>query len=222
MSSVQLVTPRPGVVDYAVMSPGKSVQFSTLIERARQGDAACRDRLFGLCRSYLGFVARSQVETWLRRKVDASDLVQETMLEACRDFQRFEGHTEKEWLAWLQRILAHNAADFVRHYRGTAKRAAGREVPFHDPADSRSPGAPEPAAPQATPSQEFFQLDTELRVTAALAELPPDYQEVIVLRNLQRLPFNEVAQRMSRSRPAVQMLWMRAIRKLQEALEQED
>ncbi len=202
------------------MSTGKSVQFSTLIEGARQGDAECRDRLFTLCRSYLGFVARSQVETWLRRKVDASDLVQETMLEACRDLERFEGHTEKEWLAWLRKILAHNAADFVRRYRGTEKRAAGREVPFRDPADSLSPGAPEPAAPQATPSQEFLQLDTELRVTAALAELPPDYQEVIVLRNLQRLPFGEVAQRMSRSRPAVQMLWMRAIRKLQEALEE--
>ncbi len=51
-----------------------------------------------------------------------------------------------------------------------------------------------------------------------MAELPEDYQEVIVLRNLQRLPFNEVAERMNRSRPAVQMLWMRAIKKLQEVL----
>lgn len=202
------------------MSVGKSVCFSTLIEGARQGDAECRDRLFALCRSYLGFAARSQVETWLRRKVDASDLVQETMLEACRDFERFEGRTEQEWLAWLRKILAHNAADFVRRYRGTAKRAAGREVPFRDPADSQSPGAPEPAAQQPTPSQEFFQLDTELRMTAALAELPADYQEVIVLRNLERLPFNDVAERMSRSRPAVQMLWMRAIKKLQESLEE--
>jgi RNA polymerase sigma-70 factor (ECF subfamily) len=173
----------------------------------------------------LGFAARSQIETWLRRKVDASDLVQETMLEAYRDFERFEGHTEQEWLAWLRKILAHNAADFVRHYRGTAKRAAGREVPFRDPADSRSPGAAEPgaaapAAAEPTPSQEFLQLDTELRVTAALSGLPADYQEVILLRNLERLPFNEVAERMNRSRPAVQMLWMRAIRKLQAAMEE--
>lgn len=203
------------------MSDAKSVRFSTLIEGARQGDAACRDRLFDLCRSYLGFVARSQVETWLRRKVDASDLVQETMLEAYRDFERFDGHSEREWLAWLRKILAHNAADFVRHYRGTAKRAARREVPFRDPADSQSPGAPEPAAPQLTPSQEFLQIDTELRVTAALSELSADYQEVIILRNLQRLSFNEVAERMDRSRPAVQMLWMRAIKKLQEAMEED-
>ena len=66
------------------------------------------------------------------------------------------------------------------------------------------------------------QIDTELRVTAALSELPADYQEVIMLRNLQRLSFNEVAGRMDRSRPAVQMLWMRAIRKLQEAMEEKD
>ena len=66
-----------------------------------------------------------------------------------------------------------------------------------------------------------MQIDAELRMTAALAELPPDYQEVIVLRNLERLPFNEVAERMERSRPAVQMLWMRAIRKLQEVMDAE-
>jgi RNA polymerase sigma-70 factor (ECF subfamily) len=199
----------------------ESARYSGLIEGARQGDAECRERLFGLCRSYLGFVARSQIETWLRRKVDASDLVQETMLEAFRDFERFQGHSEQEWLAWLRKILSHNAADFVRRYRGTAKRAAGREVPFRDPDDSLARGAPEPAADQPTPSQEFLQLDTELRVTAALSTLPADYQEVILLRNLQRLSFNEVAERMDRSRPAAQMLWMRAIRKLQETMEEE-
>jgi RNA polymerase sigma-70 factor, ECF subfamily len=200
------------------MSDSKQTKVSELIAQARNGDAECRERLFALCRPFLGFVARSEVETWLRRKVDASDLVQETMLEAYRDFDRFQGGTEQEWLAWLKRILAHNAADFVRRYHGTAKREAGREVSFRDPNDSLSPGAPEPAAQQATPSREFFEIETELRVTAALAELPPDYQEVIVLRNLQRLPFNEVADRMNRTRPAVQMLWTRAIKKLQETM----
>jgi RNA polymerase sigma-70 factor (ECF subfamily) len=192
-----------------------------LIARARQGDAACRDRLFEICRNYLGYAARAQVETWLRVKVDASDLVQQTMLEAHRDFERFEGATEQEWMGWLKRILSHNVHDYVRHYRGTEKRQVGREVRFRDPADTHAPGVAEPADPGGTPSQEFVRLDDELRVTCALAELPPDYQEVIVLRNLQRLPFNEVAERMGRSRPAVQMLWMRAIKKLQEVMGEE-
>lgn len=190
-----------------------------LIQRARQGNAACRDELFALCRSYLGFAARAQLETWLQVKVDASDLVQQTMLEAHRDFERFQGSSEQEWLGWLRRIMAHNMADFIRQYRGTAKRQVNREVSLAAAADtSFAPGVPEPAAPCGTPSQEFMKLDSELRVAAALAQLPPDYQEVIMLRNLQRLSFNEVAERMDRSRPAVQMLWMRAIKKLQEAL----
>ncbi len=202
------------------MPEAEKRNVSELIERARRGEDEARDRLFALCRSFVGFVARSQVESSLRAKVDASDLVQQTMLEAHRDFDHFQGTSEKEWLAWLKKILAHNAADFVRHYRGTAKRQARREVPFRDPADSLSLGAAEPAAPDRTPSQEFLQLDNELRVTAALAELPEDYQEVIVLRNLQRLPFADVAERMGRSRPAVQMLWMRAIKKLHTVLEE--
>ncbi|MCR4411595.1 MAG: RNA polymerase sigma factor [Thermoguttaceae bacterium] len=194
-----------------------------LIASARRGDAAARDRLFARCRAYLEFVARAQVESWLRAKVDASDLVQQTLLEACRDFARFEGATEREWLVWLRRILDHNAADFVRRYGRAAKRQVGREVPFGDLAGSEAGGgAQEPAAPVASPSQEFLRADTELRVAAALAELPPDYQEVIVLRNLQRLPFDEVGQRMNRSRPAVQMLWMRAIKRLRAILERRE
>ena len=203
------------------MSEARPQDVSALIRRARDGDAASRDRLFEACRSYLALVARSQVESWLRVKVDSSDLVQETMLEAYRDFKRFGGSSEQEWLAWLRRILAHNAADFVRRYRGTAKRQARREIPIRGTRDSSmDAGAAEPAADCPTPSQEFFRFDTELRVAAAMADLPPDYQEVIALRNLQRLSFNEVAQRMDRSRPAVQMLWMRAIRQLQDVLQE--
>ena len=201
------------------MGESQTESVSALIEAARRGDAEARERLFGLCRTYLGFLARSQVESSLRMKVDASDLVQETMLEAFRDFGRFAGSSQEEWLAWLRRILAHNAADFVRRYRGTAKRQARREVPLRaGGASTLAHGVPEPAAPSATPSQEFLRLDAQLRMSAAMAQLAPDYQEVLVLRNLQRLPFAEVAQRMGRSRPAVQMLWMRAIKKMQDAL----
>ncbi|MBN1908917.1 MAG: sigma-70 family RNA polymerase sigma factor [Pirellulales bacterium] len=203
------------------MAKASSPSVTNLIEQARRGDEACREELFARCRNYLGYVARAQVESWLRVKVDASDVVQQTMMEAHRDFERFSGGSEKEWLGWLRKILAHNVADYVRHYRGTAKRQARREVPLRQPGDTVAfRGAPEPAADDATPSQELMRLDEELRVATALAELPPDYQEVIMLRNLQRLSFNDVAERMDRSRPAVQMLWMRAIRKLQEVIEE--
>jgi RNA polymerase sigma-70 factor (ECF subfamily) len=192
-------------------------RVSDLLTQARAGDAAARERLFANCRDYLGLAARARVEARLRAKVDASDLVQQTLLEAHRGFERFQGATEAEWLAWLRRILDHNAADFVRRYRGTGKRQVGREVPLAG-ADSSAVGCPEPAAGDESPSANAIRHEGELALTAALAQLSPDYREVIVLRNLQRLPFDEVAKRMDRSRPAVQMLWMRAIQKLQEVM----
>jgi RNA polymerase sigma-70 factor (ECF subfamily) len=192
-------------------------QVSGLLAQARAGDAAARDRLFAHCRDYLGFAARARVEPWLRAKVDASDLVQQTLLEAHRGFGRFQGATEAEWLAWLRRILDNNAADFVRRYRGTGKRQVGREVPLAG-AGSSAAGCPEPAAGDESPSAQAVRAEGELALTEALSKLSPDHREVIVLRNLQRLPFDEVGRRMDRSRPAVQMLWMRAIQKLQEVM----
>ena len=181
-----------------------------------------RDELFAACRSYLGVLARAQIETWLRAKVDASDLVQETLLEAHRDFERFTGQTDQEWLAWLRRIMTHNAADFVRRYKGTAKRSAKRERPIVRRQQQSTFMAIDPVAPGDTPSQQLILADRQLALTEALAQLTPDYQEVVMLRNVQRLPFDEVAQRMGRSRPAVQMLWMRALKKLQESLSRRD
>ena len=149
-------------------------EIADLIRRAQQGDAESRERLFALLRSYLGFAARAQLESWLKVKVDASDLVQQTLLEAHRDFDRFEGGSEGQLLAWLRKILLHNVADFVRHYRGTAKRQVRREVPFANPAASGPlVGAPEPAAPGASPSQEFLRRDNELRLIDALETLYP-------------------------------------------------
>jgi len=203
------------------MSGTERTTIGQLIDRAQQGDDSARQRLFAMGRNYMALVARAQVESWLRVKVDASDLVQQTMLEAHRGFDRFEGRSEKEWLAWLRKILTHNMADFVRCYRGTAKRG-GRELPFRDPGATTAFGAREPAAPGPTPSQQFLQMDVELHLAEAIRQLPADYQEVILLRNLQRLPFAEVAERMERSRPAVQMLWMRAVRQLQEIMAESD
>src|SRR5690606_36604022 len=120
---------------------------------------------------------------------------------------------------WLRRILSHNAGDFIRRFRGTSKRQVKREVPLAGPTDeSVQFGAPEPAAADDTPRELLIRQEMEVRVADALTSLSPDYQEVIMLRNLQRLAFNEVAERLNRSRPAVQMLWMRAIRKLQQVL----
>lgn len=190
-----------------------------LLSLARDGDAAAQDELFSKCRSYVGIVARACVEGRLRRKVDASDLVQQTLLEAHRGLKNFRGETEAEWLGWLKRILANNATDYVRRFHGTEKRQLDREVPMRVSAPGLSGSfSREPADPGESPSQYVLRRERELEVAAAVEQLPEDYREVIMLRNLQRLPFNDVAQRMGRSRPAVQMLWLRALRQLESML----
>lgn len=190
-----------------------------LLAKAREGAPQDRDRLFEACRGYLGVLARAQVESWLRAKVDASDLVQQTLLEAHRDFDRFTGDTAGQWLAWLRRMLTHNAADFVRHYHGAEKRQARREVSFAPPVDAtRSWAGWEPSAGDPSPSQQVMAGEEEIALAEAIASLPADYAEVIMLRNLQRLPFDEVAAQMNRSRPAAQMLWMRAMKQLETRL----
>ena len=159
------------------------------------------------------------METALQSKIDASDLVQQTLLEAHRGFAAFRGTSEAEWLAWLRVILSHNAADFTRRYRQTAARAERRERPWQQAFDGSDAAVPfEPSDPGESPSAQVARREREIEVADAIAGLEHDHREVIVLRNLQRLPFDEVARRLGRSRPAAQMLWMRAIQKLREVL----
>ena len=106
----------------------------------------------------------------------------------------------------------------MRHYRVTGKRQVGRENAIQAGGDTSQLPAVQPADPGESPSQQFLRKERELIIADALAQLPPEYREVICLRNLQRLPFDEVAQRMDRSRPAAQMLWMRALHRLREVL----
>lgn len=191
------------------------------LAHARQGDVTARDRLFAACRSYLDLVARATLERRLQAKVDASDLVQQTLLDAHRDFAQFAGSTEQEWLAWLKKILAHNTGDAYRHFAAD-KRQIQREfslqsVDGYSQADSQAVRF-EPASPDESPSQIVLGQEQELAVAEAISQLPEDYREVVFLRNVQRLPFEEVAVRMERSRPAVQMLWMRALHRLREIL----
>ena len=201
------------------MPESASLSLRDCLEQARRGDAAARERLFTACRSYVALLARANVEKWMQAKVDASDLVQQTLLDAHRDFDNFAGQTEGEWLAWLRQILAHNTGDAVRHFGTAEKRAAKREVSLGGAGPDDSAGfAWEPPAPGASPSQLAVTNESELLLAEAIEQLPEDYRDVIVLRNLQRLPFDEVASRLNRSRPAAQMLWARAIQKLRELL----
>ncbi len=185
-----------------------------LVDQARRGDRDAQDMLFHRCRNYVAVLAHSELSSWLLPKVDTSDLIQETMLAAHRGLEEFRGTTSQQYLAWLRTILKRNATDLVRRYHGAAKRRIGREQSLATQRDD-SGVALDPEDPQESPSQIVIRWEQQLQLADAVSRLPEDYQQVIVLRNLQRLPFAEVAERLGRSRPAAQMLWLRAVRRLQ-------
>src|SRR5438445_10110834 len=95
-----------------------------LLDRARTGDPALLGQLLERFRPYLALLARVEIGARLRSKVDASDLVQETFLEAHRHFTNFQGTTEAQFACWLRQILAANLANLLRRYLGTQ----GRDV----------------------------------------------------------------------------------------------
>lgn len=120
------------------MTPGQDVVAQWLCA-ARAGEREALGQALESCRRYLLLVARGEIDTALQSKASASDLVQETFLDAQRDFAQFQGSTEPELLAWLRQILLHRINKFSRHYRDTAKRQVGREVQLHAGSSSEIP-----------------------------------------------------------------------------------
>jgi RNA polymerase sigma-70 factor (ECF subfamily) len=154
----------------------------------------------------------------LRSKQGASDLVQETFLEAQRAFARFHSGTKEEFLAWLRTLLLNNLADSRRRYRGTQKRSAEREVALEAGSSSRD-WRGNLVAGIASPSGEFVQRETLDQVQQALARLPDDYRRVVTYRYLEDRSFEEIAQLMDRSANATRKLFARAIERLQQEME---
>src|SRR5579871_47824 len=190
-----------------------------LLSLARAGQGAARGALLERFRNYLTLLARLQIDRRLQGKVDPSDVVQETFLEAHRDFARFRGSSETELAAWLRQILAHNFANVLRHYRGTQRRDVRLERQLQAELNQSSrvwdPGL---VAQLSSPSHEAARRERMVLVADALAQLPPDYREVLVLRHLEGLTFPEVAGRMGRTLTAVNKLWVRALGRLRQLL----
>lgn len=186
----------------------------TMIAAART-DTAALGRLLELYRNYLRLLARIEIGRKLQGKVDASDVVQEAFLDAHRYFPNFRGTAEPQLVQWLREILAGTLANQVRRYFGTQARDPRLEVGFAADLDQSTYGlANIPVDPHSSPSQHVARGEQTLLVAEALAQLPDDYQTVIVLRHLEGLTFPQVAERMSRSVDSVEKLWVRALTQL--------
>lgn len=190
-----------------------------LLSAARMGDRDARGQLLELYRAYLTLLARLEIDRRLQGKVDPSDLVQETFLEAYRDFDQFRGRTEKEFLSWLRQVLLSNLSNLVRHYLGTRGRDVRLERALAVELDESSRVLDRGLiAQQSSPSQQAVRREQAVMLADALGQLPDAYREVIILRHLEGLSFPEVAGRMGRTVESVKKLWARALARLRSTL----
>jgi RNA polymerase sigma-70 factor (ECF subfamily) len=184
---------------------------------ARSGSREALGLALDQCRRYLLAIARDALAPALRAKGGASDLVQETFLEAQRQFPRFEGETAAQLRAWLRCLLLHRAAKLGRRYRRTLKRQLAREVPLGG-AGSALILPIQLAATSPTPSVQLMADEQLQQLQGAIDRLPDDYRQVMTLRYHEGLAFDEVGRRLGRSADAARMLWARAVERLKQEL----
>ncbi len=189
--------------------------FAELAEAARRGDRTALGLILESFRTYLSLFSDRKIGQDLKPKCGESDLVQQTFLDAQQAFPRFDGSTPDELRAWLERILLNNLGDLARKYRKAEKRQVKREVALAN-------GSAEIHAPvdRRTPSKKVIALEEEEKLEQALARLPADHRQVIVMRNLERHTFDEIAVALGRSTGAVKKLWSRAILRLKDEMKE--
>jgi RNA polymerase sigma-70 factor, ECF subfamily len=184
---------------------------------ARAGSREALGEALEACRAYLLKIAEQELDPALRPKGGASDVVQQTFLEAQRDFARFAGNSEEELLAWLRQLLRNNLANFARDYRQAAKRRVDREVALDAGNSSGFPAGQVPAD-TTSPSGRAVAREQCEAVRRAVGRLPEDYRRVLTLRYQDGLSFEDIAAALGRSPNAARKLWARAVELLQREL----
>lgn len=173
-------------------------------------------------RDYLRVLARQAWPERLRGKLDPSDLVQETLLEAHAAEGRFQGATEAERMAWLRAILANNIADAIKRF-GRAKRDAGRERALEDALGASSVRLADClAAAGRSPRSSAIRHEALLQLASALDALPRDQRSAVELHHLQGLSLAETAERLERTIAAAAGLLHRGLKALREHLDRRD
>jgi RNA polymerase sigma-70 factor (ECF subfamily) len=171
-------------------------------------------------RNYLRVLARLHLDPRLQGKLDASDVVQQTLLQAYQARDQFRGRTEAELAAWLRQALAHHLANLVRDF-GRDKRDVGRERSLEAALTASSARLEAwAAAEQSSPSQKAEQHEQAIRVAAALEALPEAQREALVLQHWHGWSLDDIGERLGRSPAAVAGLIKRGIKQLRLLLDE--
>jgi RNA polymerase sigma-70 factor (ECF subfamily) len=179
-------------------------------------------RLLEAQRTELHRQAEGQLAGRIAARIDASDVIQQTFLEAYRSFPQFAGQDARELAAWLRTILDHRVALAIRDHTLIQKRNVGRERSMDDSGGRGAPMKHELAAGLSTPSQKAIRGEEADRLSRALTALPEDQREAVRLRHLEGWTVADIAARLGRTPAATAGLIKRGMHTLRQQLHQGD
>lgn len=197
-------------------------QANVLLEKARQGDQEALGRLLEAQRAALHRLAERQLDGRLAVRVDASDIIQQTFLEAHRSFRQFAGQDARQLAAWLEGILDHRIAGVIRDHALLQKRAVQRERSLDDSHGGMASLKQKLDAGLSTPSQKAIRGEQEELLMQALSALPDDQRAAVRLRHLEGWALADIAQHLGRSPAATAGLIKRGMRALRRQLGQDN
>jgi RNA polymerase sigma-70 factor (ECF subfamily) len=171
-------------------------------------------------REYLCLLARTHLPLGRQARVEASDIVQQTMLEAYEQRGEFRGKTDGELAAWLKQMLVHNLADALRGSR-RARRDVRRERSLEAAIEDSFCRAEDwLAGSDPSPSQAAMRIEQLLRLAEEVAKLPDEQRDAVVLHHLQGWSLAQLAGHLQRSEAAVAGLLRRGLKKLRELMDE--
>jgi RNA polymerase sigma-70 factor (ECF subfamily) len=190
-----------------------------LIDCAHRGDEAARQQLLERYRDYLRRMVAVRLDRRLAARVDASDVVQETLVEAARRLDDYLRERPIPFYGWLRQLAGERIVDTHRRHVTAHRRSVTLE---HRDLDLPDASADELVrrlfAADTSPSNHLMRLERHERLKGALAALPQRDREVLVMRHLEQLSTAEIAAMLEISEPAVKSRLLRALLRMREQM----
>ncbi len=197
-----------------------SEQTAELLQNARQGESAAVNELMERHRNAVRQMIQMRLDRAVAARVDASDVVQDVLLEASQRLNDFIEGGAMPFHLWLRQLAKDRLIDMHRRHRGAQRRSVDREQRVGAGSSERSSLNLDGvlADGQLTTAAASIRREIEQRFLTALQELGDDDRDIILMRHQEHLTNSEVAEALGLSQPAAGMRYLRALRKLREVL----